>query len=69
MLHRLDSFHLSYPTAPSPACKPSPSSNEALRLAGLNVLRSGGKVVNPVRRKRVLGIPTDATLLIKVSAI
>ena len=47
MLHRLDTLHLEYPTAPSPACKPSPSTRGTLNLAADNTRYAHEKVVNP----------------------
>jgi len=52
MLHRLDSIHLEYPTAPSPAHKPSPSTGGELSLAWLNVPHQRAMSDEPLKYKK-----------------
>ncbi len=60
MLYRLDSFHLEYPTAPSPACKPLPSISGALSLVRFNVQHSRDETASPLKYKKNTGLPHPA---------
>ena len=56
MLYRLDTVHLEYPIAPSPARKPSSLTREALSLAQFNVQHSREDPANPLKYKRILDL-------------
>ena len=60
MLHRLDTFHLEYPTARSPARKPTPSTNGTLSLVRLNVPHSWGNAVTQLKCKKIRNHPHPA---------
>jgi hypothetical protein len=55
MLHRLDTFNLEYPTAPSRVRKPTPSTNGTLNLARLNLPPSCENAVNPLKCQKIRG--------------
>jgi len=52
MLLRLATFHLEYPTAESPARKPTPSTNGTLSLVRLNVPQSRKDAANQLKYKK-----------------
>ena len=68
MLHRLDTFHLEYPTALSPVREPAPSTNGTLSLVRLNVPHSHKSAVNPLKYKRILNNPQPALCRVFKSA-